>query len=86
MKKLTREQALCAALEYARIANDETRCLLGLYADGLYRFVVRTPYQRYEFYVDAESGEVLGIDAQPLPYRETLIPLFRGTGFGPAAA
>lgn len=71
-KRLTREQALDRALNDAGIANAEIRCLLNRYADGLYEIVVHTPYLKYEAYVDAQTGEVLGLNTEPLPYPETL--------------
>ena len=67
----SREQALQLAISYANIAGDEPRCLSAEYDSGLHHFLVTTLFMRYEFYVDALSGEVLGIDTQPLPYRET---------------
>ena len=70
--QVTQEQALRAAIEYADLSCDESSCLLCLCRDGLYRIVLNTPYLRYEFYVDAQSGEVLGIDMKPLPYPEML--------------
>ena len=66
----TREQALQSAFAFASIQNDEPCCLSSRYTDGLFHFIVSTLYLRYEFYVDAESGEVLGIDTEPLPYEE----------------
>ena len=48
------------SFQYADIKNDEPFCLSRTYADELYHFVVWTLYLRYEFYVDAVSGEVLG--------------------------
>jgi len=66
------EQALQRALIYADIKNDEPFCLSRTYADELYHFVVRTFYMRYEFYVDAVSGEVLGISTEPLSYAAAL--------------
>lgn len=65
--RLTREQALGKALNDAGIANVENRCLLNRYIDGLYEIVVRTPYLKYEAYVDVETGEVLGLNTEPLP-------------------
>ena len=70
--KLTTDQALQSAIAYAEIENDEPRCASGSFAGGLYHFIVTTQYLRYEFYVDAVSGEVLGISTEPLSYPETL--------------
>ena len=70
--KLTTDQALQSAIAYAEIKNDEPRCASGSFADGVYHFIVTTLYLRYEFYVDAVSGEVLGISTEPLSYPEAL--------------
>ena len=69
---LTPEQAMQLALNYANIRNDEPLCLSMRYAEGLYSFVFYTLHMRYEFYVDAANGEVLGIDTEPLLYAEAL--------------
>ncbi len=71
-KHLTREQALGKVLNAADIANVENRCLLVRYLNGLYEIVVRTSYLKYEAYVDGETGEVLGLITEPLPYPEML--------------
>ncbi len=70
--QLTPAQALQCAIAYAEIKNDEPVCTSGTYADGLYHFIVTTLYLRYEFYIDAVKGEVLGISTEPLSYLETL--------------
>ncbi len=63
---LTKEQALKLAVDYARIANDNPRCLSVRFAQGLYAFLVETDYMRYEFYVDAAEGDIPGFSAEPL--------------------
>lgn len=83
---LTREQALGRALDDAGIGNIENRCLLNRYIDGLYEIVVHSPYMKYEFYVDAESGQVLGLNTEPLPYPELLSPCGQEEKEPPAAA
>ena len=70
--KLTADQALRSAIAYADIKNDELVCTSGSFADGLYHFLVTTLYMRYEFYVDAASGEVPGFSTEPLSCLETL--------------
>ena len=70
--KLTQDQALQCAIIYANIRNDEPVCISGNLADGLFHFIVTTLYLRYEFYVDAGNGEVLGISTEPLAYPEAL--------------
>lgn len=71
MKQMMNEnQALSRALEYAGLAKTESRCAFRKAQDGLYEFTVLTLYQKYDFYVDALSGEVLGVNSEPLPYQE----------------
>ena len=89
MKKenqLTQEQALRAALEYADLSSTDSKCLLSFCSDGLYQLVVYTPYLKYEFYVDALSGEVLGIDMMPLPYPKMLCFCDHEADYPPTAA
>ncbi len=69
---LTPEQAMQFALTSANIENDEPVCQTSRYDEGLYHFVLQTLCLRYEFYVDAANGEVLGISTEPLPYTESL--------------
>ena len=70
--KLTPDQALQCVIAYAELKNDEPVCTSCSFTDGLFHFIVTTLYLRYEFYVDAVSGEVLGISTEPLSYLETL--------------
>lgn len=86
IKMLTAEQALNHALIYARIENEEPRCLFSRRRDGLYQFIVRTVCLKYEFYVDAEDGTVLGIDTEPLQYPEALLFCDRGVETRPEVA
>ena len=72
VKNITPEQALRCALTAAKIDNEEYRCLSTRCADGFYQLYVCTPYLKYEFYVDALNGDVLGIDTVPPLYPETL--------------
>ena len=72
MINLTAKQALHNALTYAGIEKEEYACLPGQCTDGFYHFVVRTDYMKYEFYVEAVSGDVLGMNTEPLSYREAL--------------
>lgn len=70
ISNLSSEKALHNALRYAGIENEEIDCLLKRYEDGLYHFLVRTFWMQFEFYVDAGIGEVLGINTEPILYRE----------------
>ncbi len=83
---ITTEKALGIALAYAGIENGEYRCLAGGCDNGIFRFVIRTPELKYEFYVDAADGEVLGIDTIPLPFESELCSLFYADEDAPAAA
>ena len=65
-------KALYNALICAGIEEEEFDCLFKQYEDGLYHFRVRTFWMNYEFYVDAGSSEVLGMNTEPLVYREDL--------------
>ncbi len=70
--RMTKEQVLNIALTYAGIENNEPRCLSNSCCNGFYHIVVWTPYLKYEFYVDALTGEVAGIGTEPVPYQEAL--------------
>lgn len=69
---LSSEQALHNALLCAGIENEEFDCLFKHFEEGLYHFLVRSFWMEYEFYVEAGSGEVLGIQTEPQVYREDL--------------
>ena len=66
------EQALQLALACVNLSNDEFCCLSSQYNQGLYNFVLRTLCLRYEFYVDAAKGEVLGINTEPFSSMEAM--------------
>ena len=72
--KLSSEQAMHNALVYGGIENEDFECLFKQYEDGLYHFLVHTTWMQYEFYVEAGTGEVLGIQTEPLVYWEDLCP------------
>ena len=69
---ITKEQALRIALRNAEIESSEYHCLSNNYDRGFFRIVVWTPYLKYEIYVDAETGEVAGINTAPVLYQEAL--------------
>ena len=69
---LTPEQALQFALACTDLENDEFCCLSSRYSRGLYSFVLSTLCLRYEFYVDASNGEVLGINTEPFSSMEAM--------------
>ena len=68
----TKEQALRIALRNAKNESSEYHCLSNNYDRGFFRIVVWTPYLKYEIYVDAETGEVAGINTAPVLYQEAL--------------
>ena len=72
ISNLSSEQALQNALICAGIEKEECDILLQGCEDGLYHFQLRTFWMNYEFYVEAGTGEVLGIQTEPLVYRENL--------------
>ena len=67
---LNTEQALRKALTCVGIENEECDCLFKRCEDGLYYFLVRTSWMKDEFYVEAGTGEVLGINTEPVDDRE----------------
>ena len=64
--KIGMNEALKAALAYAGLSADDARCTFASHHDGLYELTVRTSFQKYDFYVEAWTGEVLGINAEPM--------------------
>ena len=66
MKKvITSNEALRIAIRYASLENVSPSCEKILNCDGLYEILLRTLLMRYEFYVDAATGEVLGFNNEP---------------------
>lgn len=83
---ITSEQAMRRAMDYAGLTDAESFWTLDRYEDGLYALSALTLYQRYEFYMDATTGEVLGVNSEPLPYPEMLLPGSRAIPAAPLAA
>ena len=69
---LNSEHALHTALIYAGIEKEEFDCLLQRYEDGLYHFLLRTYWLKYEFSVEDRAGASLRVQTEPLVYREVL--------------
>lgn len=66
MKNINSKTALNNALTSVGI-NDGNYCCEYICLEGsCYRLIVSTLMLRYEFYVDAATGEVLGIDTAPM--------------------
>lgn len=68
--KITITEAIRIAVGYSNLENDAPYCVSALYEDDYIALVVYTLYQRYEFYVDALSGEVCGIMSEPIDFSE----------------
>lgn len=62
----TAHAALTAAVTSVGLRGEEYRVVHTSLCDGLYAFTLQTPYQCWEFYVDAATGEVLGCSSEPL--------------------
>ena len=69
---MTEDQALAVALLNAGIENSEYLCLSNNFDGAYFRIRIWTPYLKYEIYVDAELGEIAGVDTAPVPYQEAL--------------
>ena len=65
---MTNLKALKIAQEYARITEEENICVRNEYSAGYYEITIYTIERKYEFYVDAETGEVSGFNAEPFFY------------------
>lgn len=63
--RITISEAIRIAVRFSRLDHDEPYCVSAIYEDDTIALVVFTLFQRYEFYVDACSGEVLGIMSEP---------------------
>lgn len=64
--QITISEAIRIAVGYSRLELDEPYCVSAVCEDDTIALVVFTLYQRYEFYVDSASGEVLGVMSEPL--------------------
>lgn len=83
VNNLSMEDALSRALAYADIEKAKSRCLYCRLHEGLYHMVIWTAYMKYEFYVCANDGEIMGMDTRPVPYPEHL-SLNRQSEYAPA--
>ena len=86
MNAMNEKKALACALAHAGLEQSESRCLYSFCRDGLYQIGLWTPYLKYEFYLDAVSGEVLGLDTEPIRYPESLGLICADEGSTPFAA
>ena len=67
MKNISGNAAILAAIGYAQIAAGEAGNIAVRRTDGLYEVTFESDWMRYDCYVDAIDGEVLGFDCEPLP-------------------
>ena len=64
--QITINDAIQSAVRYAGIENDMPFCASAICEESAISLTVYTFYQKYEFYVDSCSGEVLGIMSEPM--------------------
>lgn len=68
--QITISEAIRIAFSYSRLEYDEPYCVSAIYEDHYIALVVFTLFQQYEYYVDAVSGEVIGVMSEPLSFNE----------------
>ena len=57
--------AIQAAADYAGFSTEDIRCTEKHYANGLFEIGFDTDWSRYDCFVDAATGEVLGFNSEP---------------------
>ena len=57
--------AIQAAADYAGFSTEDIRCTEKRYANGLFAISFDTDWSRYDCFVDAATGEVLGFNSEP---------------------
>ena len=63
---ITSTRAMMLAIEYAGFNFEDTSDRHTALNDDLYEISFRTLFMAYEAYVDAQSGEVLGFNFEPV--------------------
>ena len=63
---ITSASAMMLAIAYAGFHFEDTSDRHAALNDGLYEISFRTMFMAYEAYVDAQSGEVLGFNFEPV--------------------
>lgn len=53
------------AVAYAHLEENAPQCVMAELENGLYELEIRTVLMHYDFYVDAVTGEVMGMDSEP---------------------
>ena len=64
--------AIQAAADYAGYALEDIRCTEKHYAGGLFAICFNTDWSRYDCFVDAATGEVLGFNSEPYIDSDTI--------------
>ena len=64
--------AIQAAADYAGYALEDIRCTEKHYANGLFEIGFDTDWSRYDCFVDAATGEVLGFNSEPYIDSDTI--------------
>ena len=59
-------EAIRTAVRSAGIENDDPLCTSAVYENGLFDLVIYTMLQKYEFYVNGSSREVVGMISEPI--------------------
>lgn len=62
--------ALSLALQSAGLRGEDIFHLKNEYSEELYHICFDTNWLHYEFYVDAVSGEILGLNTEPMSETE----------------
>ena len=64
--EITIVDAIRIAATYLNVGDSEMCCVRAAYEDGFFVLTLQTLFQKYEFYVHASSGEVVGVSSEPL--------------------
>ena len=64
--------AIQAAADYAGFSTEDIRCTEKHYANGLFEIGFDTDLSRYDCFVDAATGEVLGFNSEPYIDSDTI--------------
>lgn len=64
--QITITEAIQSAVRYAGIENDMPFCASAICEESTISLTVYTFYQKYEFYVDSCSAEVVGLLSEPM--------------------
>ena len=59
--------AILAAITYAQLSEREAGNIAVRRTDGLYEVTFESDWMRYDCFIDAYDGEVLGFDPEPQP-------------------